>query len=75
MEPQVAHKDTAKKEVKVAEKAQAPSKATEQNVAETAGKAPIVEAKPVQDRKEKKVQIVDAKPVSKSTASPFCKKH
>lgn len=69
VEPQVAHKDTAKKEVKVAEKAQAPSKATEQNVAETAGKAPIVEAKPVQDKKEKKVQIVDAKPVSKSTAS------
>ncbi|PRM40106.1 hypothetical protein BVZ77_00346A, partial [Haemophilus influenzae] len=62
VEPQVAHKDTAKKEVKVAEKAQAPSKATEQNVAETAGKAPIVEAKPVQDKKEKKVQIVDAKP-------------
>lgn len=69
VEPQVAHKDTAKKEVKVAEKAQAPSKATEQNVAETAGKAPIVEAKPAQDKKEKKVQIVDAKPVSKSTAS------
>lgn len=69
VEPQVAHKDTAKKEVKVAEKAQAPSKATEQNVAETAGKAPIVEAKPVQAKKEKKVQIVDAKPVSKSTAS------
>lgn len=69
VEPQVAHKDTVKKEVKVAEKAQAPSKATEQNVAETAGKAPIVEAKPVQDKKEKKVQIVDAKPVSKSTAS------
>lgn len=69
VEPQVAHKDTAKKEVKVAEKAQAPSKATEQNVAETVGKAPIVEAKPVQDKKEKKVQIVDAKPVSKSTAS------
>ena len=69
VEPQVAHKDTAKKEVKVAEKAQAPSKATEQNVAETVGKAPIVEAKPVQDKKEKKVQIVDAKPVSKSTDS------
>ena len=69
VEPQVAHKDTAKKEVKVAEKAQAPSKATEQSVAKTAGKAPIVEAKPVQAKKEKKVQIVDAKPVSKSTAS------
>ena len=69
VEPQVAHKDTVKKEVKVAEKAQAPSKATEQNVAKTAGNAPIVEAKPVQDKKEKKVQIVDAKPVSKSTAS------
>ncbi|PRM48790.1 Opacity-associated protein A LysM-like domain protein [Haemophilus influenzae] len=69
VEPQVVHKDTAKKEVKVAEKAQAPSKATEQSVAKTAGKAPIVEAKPVQAKKEKKVQIVDAKPVSKSTAS------
>lgn len=69
VEPQVEHKDTAKKEVKVAEKAQAPSKAMEQSVAKTAGKAPIVEAKPVQDKKEKKVQIVDAKPVSKSTAS------
>lgn len=69
VEPQVVHKDTAKKEVKVAEKVQAPSKATEQNVAETAGNAPIIEAKPVQDKKEKKVQIVDAKPVSKSTAS------
>lgn len=63
------HKDTAKKEVKVAEKAQDPSKAMEQSVAKTAGKAPIVEAKPVQAKKEKKVQIVDAKPVSKSTAS------
>ncbi|HHF3762968.1 TPA: opacity-associated protein OapA [Haemophilus influenzae] len=69
VEPQVAHKDTVKKEVKVAEKAQAPSKATEQNVAKTAGNAPIVEAKPVQVKKEKKVQIVDAKPVSKSTDS------
>ncbi|HHF6577457.1 TPA: LysM-like peptidoglycan-binding domain-containing protein [Haemophilus influenzae] len=69
VEPQVVHKDTAKKEVKVAEKAQAPSKITEQNVAKTAGNAPIVEAKPVQDKKDKKVQIVDAKPVSKSTAS------
>lgn len=69
VEPQVAHKDTAKKEVKVAEKAAMPSKPTEQQVAKTAGKAPIVEAKPVQVKKEKKVQIVDAKPVSKSTAS------
>ncbi|HHE9535459.1 opacity-associated protein OapA [Haemophilus influenzae] len=69
VEPQVVHKDTAKKEVKVAEKAQDPSKAMEQSVAKTAGKAPIVEAKPVQAKKEKKVQIVDAKPVSKSTAS------
>lgn len=69
VEPQVAHKDIAKKEVKVAEKAAMPSKATEQNVAKTAGKAPIVEAKPVQAKKEKKVQIVDAKSVSKSTAS------
>ncbi|MEX4013910.1 opacity-associated protein OapA [Haemophilus influenzae] len=69
VEPQVAHKDTVKKEVKVAENAQAPSKATEQNVAKTAGNAPIVEAKPVQVKKEKKVQIVDAKPVSKSAAS------
>ncbi|HHF4946243.1 opacity-associated protein OapA [Haemophilus influenzae] len=68
-EVKVAHKDTVKKEVKVAEKAQAPAKATEQNVAKTAGNAPIVEAKPVQAKKEKKVQIVDAKPVSKSTAS------
>ncbi|CAH0450676.1 opacity associated protein OapA [Haemophilus influenzae 3655] len=69
VEPQVEHKDTAKKEVEVAEKAAMPSKATEQSVAKTAGKAPIVEAKPVQAKKEKKVQIVDAKPVSKSTAS------
>ncbi|MEX4101167.1 opacity-associated protein OapA [Haemophilus influenzae] len=74
VEPQVAHKDTAKKEVKVAEKAQAPSKAMEQSVAKTAGKAPIVEAKPVQVKKEKKVQIVDAKPVSKSTASRLAAK-
>ncbi len=74
VEPQVVHKDTAKKEVKMAEKAQAPSKATEQSVAKTAGKAPIVEAKPVQVKKEKKVQIVDAKPVSKSTASRLAAK-
>ena len=46
VEQQVAHKDTAKKEVKVAEKAHVPAKATEQTVAKTAGKAPIVEAKP-----------------------------
>ncbi len=74
VEPQVVHKDTAKKEVKVAEKAQAPSKSMEQSVAKTAGKAPIVEAKPVQAKKEKKVQIVDAKPVSKSTASRLAAK-
>ncbi|EGF15312.1 opacity associated protein OapA [Haemophilus aegyptius] len=74
VEPQVAHKDITKKEVKVAEKAAMPSKATEQNVAKTAGKAPIVEAKPVQVKKEKKVQIVDAKPVSKSTASRLAAK-
>ncbi|HHF1624929.1 TPA: opacity-associated protein OapA [Haemophilus influenzae] len=74
VEPQIAHKDTAKKELKVEEKAQAPSKATEQSVAKTAGKAPIVEAKPVQVKKEKKVQIVDAKPVSKSTASRLAAK-
>ncbi len=74
VEPQVEHKDTAKKEVKVAEKAQAPSKAMEQSVAKTAGKALIVEAKPVQVKKEKKVQIVDAKPVSKSTASRLAAK-
>lgn len=61
--------------MKVAEKAQAPSKATEQNVAKTAGNAPIVEAKPVQAKKKRKVQIVDAKPVSKSTASRLSAKH
>ena len=69
VEQQVAHKDIAKKEVKVAEKAHVPAKVSEQAVAKTAGKAPIVEAKPVQAKKEKKVQIVDAKLVSKSTAS------
>ena len=63
VEQQVAHKDIAKKEVKVTEKAHVPAKATEQTVAKTAGKAPIVEAKPVQVKKEAKVQIVDAKPV------------
>ena len=68
VEQQVAHKDTAKKEVKVAEKAHVPAKATEQTVAKTAGKAPIVEAKPVQVKKEAKVQIVDAKPATKAAA-------
>lgn len=68
VEQQVAHKDTAKKEVKVAEKAHVPAKATEQTVAKTVGKAPIVEAKPVQVKKEAKVQIVDAKPATKAAA-------
>lgn len=68
IEQQVAHKDTAKKEVKVAEKVHVPAKATEQTVAKTAGKAPIVEAKPIQVKKETKVQIVDAKPATKSAA-------
>ena len=68
VEQQVAHKDTAKKEVKVAEKVHVPAKATEQTVAKTAGKAPIVEAKPIQVKKETKVQIVDAKPATKSAA-------
>lgn len=68
VEQQVVHKDTAKKEVKVAEKAHVPAKVTEQTVAKTAGKAPIVEAKPVQVKKEAKVQIVDAKPAMKATA-------
>ena len=68
VEQQVAHKDTAKKEVKVAEKAHVPAKATEQTVAKTAGKAPIVEAKPIQVKKETKVQIVDAKPATKAAA-------
>ena len=66
VEQQVAHKDIAKKEMKVAEKAHVPAKTTEQSVAKTAGKAPIVEAKPVQVKKEAKVQIVDAKPVMKA---------
>lgn len=66
VEQQVAHKDTAKKEVKVAEKVHVPAKATEQIVAKTAGKAPIVEAKPIQVKKEAKVQIVDAKPATKA---------
>ena len=68
VEQQVAHKDTAKKEVKVAEKVHVPAKATEQTVTKTAGKAPIVEAKPVQVKKEAKVQIVDAKPATKAAA-------
>lgn len=68
VEQQVAHKDIAKKEVKVAEKAHVPAKATEQTVAKTVGKAPIVEAKPVQVKKETKVQIVDAKPATKAAA-------
>ena len=68
VEQQVAHKDVAKKEVKVAEKAHVPAKATEQSVAKTAGKAPIVEAKPIQAKKEAKVQIVDAKPATKAAA-------
>lgn len=66
VEQQVAHKDTEKKEVKVAEKVHVPAKATEQTVAKTAGKAPIVEAKPIQVKKETKVQIVDAKPATKA---------
>ena len=69
VEQQVAHKDIAKKEVKVTEKAHVPAKVTEQTVAKTAGKAPIVEAKPVQVKKETKVQIVDAKPATKAAAS------
>ena len=68
VEQQVAHKDIAKKEVKVAEKTHVPAKATEQSVAKTAGKAPIVEAKPIQAKKEAKVQIVDAKPATKAAA-------
>ena len=68
VEQQVAHKDIAKKEVKVTEKAHVPAKATEQTVAKTAAKAPIVEAKPVQVKKETKVQIVDAKPATKAAA-------
>ncbi len=68
VEQQVAHKDIAKKEVKVAEKTHVPAKATEQTVAKTAGKPPIVEAKPIQVKKEAKVQIVDAKPATKAAA-------
>lgn len=73
VEQQVAHKDTAKKEVKVAEKAHVPAKATEQSVAKTAGKAPIVEAKPIQVKKETKVQIVDAKPATKAAPTALAK--
>ena len=68
VEQQVTHKDIEKKEVKVAEKTHVPAKATEQSVAKTAGKAPIVEAKPIQVKKEAKVQIVDAKPATKAAA-------
>ena len=68
VEQQVTHKDIEKKEVKVAEKAHVLAKATEQTAAKTAGKAPIVEAKPVQVKKEAKVQIVDAKPATKAAA-------
>ena len=68
VEQQVAHKDTVKKEVKVAEKVHVLAKVTEQTVAKTAGKAHIVEAKPVQVKKEAKVQIVDAKPATKAAA-------
>ena len=73
VEQQVAHKDIAKKEVKVAEKAHVPAKATEQTSAKTAGKAPIVEAKPVQVKKEAKVQIVDAKPATKAAPTASAK--
>ena len=68
VEQQVTHKDIEKKEVKVAEKTHVPAKATEQSVAKTVGKAPIVEAKPIQVKKEAKVQIVDAKPATKAAA-------
>ena len=73
VEQQVAHKDIAKKEVKVAEKAHVLAKATEQTAAKTAGKAPIVEAKPVQVKKEAKVQIVDAKPATKAAPTASAK--
>ena len=73
VEQQVAHKDIAKKEVKVAEKTHVPAKATEQSVAKTAGKAPIVEAKPIQVKKEAKVQIVDAKPATKAAPTASAK--
>ena len=68
VEQQVTHKDIEKKEAKVAEKTHVPAKATEQSVAKTVGKAPIVEAKPIQVKKETKVQIVDAKPATKAAA-------
>lgn len=73
VEQQVAHKDVAKKEVKVAEKTHVPAKATEQSVAKTVGKAPIVEAKPIQIKKETKVQIVDAKPATKAAPTASAK--
>ena len=68
VEQQVTHKDIEKKVVKVAEKTLVPAKSNEQTVAKTAGKAPIVEAKPIQVKKEAKVQIVDAKPATKAAA-------
>ena len=73
VEQQVAHKDIAKKEVKVAEKVHVPAKVTEQSVAKTVGKAPIVDAKPVQVKKEAKVQIVDAKPATKAAPTASAK--
>ena len=73
VEQQVTHKDIEKKEVKVAEKTHVPAKATEQSVAKTVGKAPIVEAKPVQVKKETKVQIVDAKPATKAAPTASAK--
>ena len=73
VEQQVTHKDIEKKEVKVAEKVHVPAKATEQTAAKTAGKAPIVEAKPIQVKKETKVQIVDAKPATKAAPTASAK--
>ena len=73
VEQQVTHKDIEKKEVKVAEKTHVPAKATEQSVAKTVGKAPIVEAKPIQVKKETKVQIVDAKPATKAAPTASAK--
>lgn len=73
VEQQVTHKDIEKKEVKVAEKTHVPPKATEQSVAKTVGKAPIVEAKPIQVKKETKVQIVDAKPATKAAPTASAK--
>ena len=73
VEQQVTHKDIEKKEVKVAEKTHVPAKVTEQSVAKTVGKAPIVEAKPIQVKKETKVQIVDAKPATKAAPTASAK--